>query len=107
MAKRKGFSVPLSTVEKESILEWQKLMGFNSTTETARFLLFLGQMSLEMASDRPITADDFANALYTTGSRFFQAEFRPNLQEAVGKFKAWQENKQETLRSLNPTKRLR
>jgi hypothetical protein len=108
MTKRKGFSVPLSDAERQSITEWQELMGFKSATETARFLLFIGQMSLEMASDRPITAEDFARVLYETGAKFFQAEFRPNLQDTVRKFRAWQQNKQETqLRSLSPTKRLR
>lgn len=105
--RRKNFSVPLTNTERKAVEEWQELMGFSSMSETARFLLFLGQMSLEMASDRPITAGDFARALYTVGSRFFQAEYRPNVRDAVEGFKAWQKTRLETpLRTLSPTKKL-
>jgi hypothetical protein len=95
MASKGKTTISVSTDEdmKAAIAEWQKLMGFTSQRAFCEHLMFVGLMCHEMVAGKPLTAENFANALYTIGSHFLAGSYRGNMEETIEEFQAWRKTK--------------
>lgn len=92
------------TQEQRELMEkWQELFGFSSQKQTVEFLQQLGYMVLELTVEGHIDAHSFANALYTIGTKYFNAEIDGRVRETVEEFKAWREK---NLEGVNPQRTL-